>query len=327
MKIELFILTGTKGHDVANLVEKIVWSGKKSAIPRSIEVTMLDDDAKDQARVQFQVKDGYTCIFKEDGVELFRGIIVKQEQSQPKKNKWKAYDIGWYLANSKDSFSFDNKTCTQIFKQCITSAGLEVGSAADTGYVIPSLKKSKAYYADCLFDALSTTYAETGNRFYVRVNGNKIDLLRRREQTTQWVVEYGANLLSYSYTESIEKIKTRFRIMSKEGSVVYEKSNVEMENKLGSIIMVDMVDDTYNDAQLKQMVNTMIQENGYPQQSLNIETLGISSAIAGGCLYVVIPHLNIKRTFYIDEDKHTFDGEKHTMSLKLNYASDIDKAG
>lgn len=325
--LALYILNGTSGHDVSNLVQKITWKGKKGSAARSIEVTMVDDDAKGQARVKFDVSQGYTCIFKWQGTELFRGIIMSQTQSEKKLNKWKAYDICIYLANSKDSFSYDNMTATQIFKDCVKRAGLTVGSAVNTNYKIPSLKKSKAYFYDCMLDSLSTTYSATGYRYYIKADKNNVSLLRRKEQTTQWVVEVGANLTSYTYSQSIEKVKTRFRIYSDEGKVVYEKSNATLEKKIGSIIMIDSVDDTYNDAQIKQLVNTMLSENGYPTESLTVGALGITSAISGGCLYVVIPHLDIKRTFYIDEDSHTFEGEKHTMQLKLNFASDIASAG
>jgi hypothetical protein len=323
--ISLYILNGTTGYDVSNLVKEVVWKGKKGSAARSIEVSMLDDDA--QARVKMDLSQGYTCVFKWKDVELFRGIIMSQSQSEKKLNKWKAYDICIYLANSKDSFSYDNKTATWIFRDCMTRAGLNIGTAVDTGYVIPSLKKSKAYFYDCLLDALSTTYSSTGTRYYIRADGNTVSLLKRSEQTQQWVLETGANITGYSYSQSIEKIKTRFRIYSEEGTVVYERANAELEKKLGTFMMVDSVDDTYNDAQIKELVNTMLSENGYPEQSLSISALGIPSAISGGCIYAIVPHLDIKRTFYIDEDSHTFDGENHTMQLKLNFATDINAAG
>jgi hypothetical protein len=326
-KLEIYILNGSSGYDVSGLVKKVVWKGKKSSAARSIEVTMVDDNTTGQARVKFDVSAGYTCIFKYNSTELFRGIIMKQTQSEQKLNKWKAYDSCIYLANSKDSFSYDNKTATYIFKDCVKRAGLTVGSCADTGYKIPSLKKSKAYFFDCILDALSTTYSAKGKRYYVKADGKKVSLLRRKENTTQWVCEIGANITGYTYSQSIEKIKTKFRIYSDEGKVVYEKTNASLEKKIGSFIMMDSVDDTYNDAQIKELVNTLVSENGYPEQSLTIESLGIISATSGGCLYVVIPHLGLKRTFYIDEDTHTFDGENHTMNLKLNFAADIDAAG
>lgn len=326
-KIELYIYHGSSGWDVSELVEEIVWSGRKGSAARSIEVTMIDDSSERHQTLSIDVEKGYTCLFKYDGTELFRGIIMKQSRSAKKENKWKAYDECIYLANSKDSFSYKNKTATQIFKDCVKRAGLTIGKAVDTSYKIPSLQKSKVYFYDALLDSLSTTYKHTKKRYYIRASKGKVSLLRRKEEKTQWVIEYGANLTGYTYTKSIEKIKTRFRIYSDEGKVVYEKKNATLEKKIGRFIMVDSVDEKHNDAQIRSLVNKMVEENGHPEQSLTIEAFGIQTAIAGGCLYVIIPDLNIKRTFYIDEDKHTFKGEKYIMNLKLNFATDIDSAG
>ncbi len=42
-------------------------------------------------------------------------------------------------------------------------------------------------------------------------------------------------------------------------------------------------------------------------------------------MYIIIPELELYRTFYVDEDTHTFKDNMHTMSLKLNYANDVSK--
>lgn len=325
--VSLFIYHGKKGWDVSELVSEIVWSGRKGSAARSIEVTMLDDDTKGQQRVAVDVEKGYTCIFKWKKKEKFRGIIMKTTQSHGKTVKWKAYDECIYLANSQDSFSYSNKTATQIFKDCVKRAGLTMGKAVDTGKKIPSLQKPKTYFYDCILEALSETYKRTKKRYYIRAEGGKVSLLRRKEHTTQCMLEVGENVTGYTYAKSIEKIKTRFRVYSDEGKVVYEKKNAKLEKKLGRFIMVGSANDKQTDAQIKELVNSMIEENGCPQESFTVEALGIISAISGNCLYVVIPHLKMKRTFYIDEDKHTFKGESHTMSLKLNFATDVASAG
>ena len=325
--ISLVIYHGKKGWDVSELVSEIVWSGRKGSAARSLEVTMLDDNAKGQARVSVDVEQGYTCIFKWKKKERFRGIIMKTSQSQGKTMKWKAYDECIYLANSQDSFSYENKTAAEIFKDCMKRAGLSVGSVVDTGYKIPSLQKPKSYFYDCLLEGLSDTYKNTKKRYYIRADKGKISLLRRKEHMTQWVVEVGANVTGYAYSKSIEKIKTCFRICSGDGRVVYEKKDAALEKKIGRFVMVDSAKDGQTDAQMKELVSSLVEENGHPEESLTVETLGIISAISGGCLYVVIPHLGLKRTFYIDEDKHSFNGETHTMSLKLNFATDVASAG
>ncbi len=331
-KIQLIILKGQSGYDVSGFVKSIVWSGKKSSAPRTLEVTMLDDyerqGGSDYAgRVGMVLEEGWTCIFKWEGKELFRGIIMKQSITQAKENKWKAYDVCMYLANSKDSFTYENVLATQVFDDCCKRCGVQVGKSVKTNYNIESLTKSKTTFYDCILDALSTTYKNTGERYYIRAEGNKVSLLRRAEQVTQWVVEVGENVSAYSFSESIEKIKTRYRIYSKEGEVLREESNTKLEDALGTLIAIDEADEDYTEASLKEMVETMVEESGSATKSLTVTAVGIISAISGGCLYVIIPHLGLKRTFYIDEDKHTFSGERHSMQVKLNFATDINKAG
>lgn len=332
MSMQLIILKGDSGYDVTEFVKSVVWSGKKSSAARTLEVTMLDDYSRQNGpgfvgRVKMKLTDGWTCIFKWNGEELFRGIIMKQSITQARENKWKAYDVCMYLANSKDSFTYENVLATQVFDDCCKRAGLKVGKSAKTNYKIESLTKSKTTFYDCILDALSTTYKNTGERYYIRADGNKVSLLRRAEEMIQWVVEVGENVSAYSYSESVEKIKTRYRIYSKEGEVLKESVNKDLEHALGTLIAIDEADEDYTDASLKEMVDTLIEENGYPTKSLTVTAMGIVPAVSGGCLYVIIPHLDLKRTFYIDEDKHTFSGEKHTMQVKLNFATDIDKAG
>ena len=40
---------------------------------------------------------------------------------------------------------------------------------------------------------------------------------------------------------------------------------------------------------------------------------------------MIIPELGINRTFYVDEDTHVFEGEKHTMRLSMTVANDQNK--
>mgnify|MGYP000069681076 CR=1 FL=1 len=87
----------------------------------------------------------------------------------------KAYDNAYYLANNKDSFSYANKTASQIFNDCMARLGMR-GEAVDTGYIIPELPKGKTTYYDVMLDALSTTYKATGERFYISSENGTIYL-------------------------------------------------------------------------------------------------------------------------------------------------------
>lgn len=325
--IQFFIIQGETGYDVSECFEKIEWGGRKGAAPRNVKITLLDDDGVRHKRVFVDCENGNQCVMYEDRNELFRGIIISHAQSKAKKLVITAYDNMYYLANNKDSFCYTNQTATQIFNDCMTRIGMTGGTAVDTGYVIPELPKAKTTYYDVLLDALSTTFKATGTRFYISSDKGEIHLKQRSQNILQWVLEVGANVTDYQYSKSISGIKTRVRLLSKEDAVVYEEVNSSLEEKIGVFMEVKSVQDSYNEAQMKELVQSVFDEKGKPTKSLKISGIGISEAISGGCVYVIIPHLRIKRTFYIDEDKHTFTRKAHKMTLKLNFADDINSAG
>ena len=323
--MSLIIIKGEQGYDVTQLVEQAKWKGRKGSSSRTLDVTLIDDDGYKHARSGIDVEQGHQCIFSYDGVELFRGIIMSQTQTQAKKLQFTAYDNGIYLANNKDTFCYENKTASEIFQDCCARFNLPVGEVAKCSYKIPELTKSKTTAFDAIADALSLDFDATGIRHYVASDKGKLNLLTRRENILQWVIEVGQNLTSYSYSRSIEDIKTRVKMVSKEGTTVAEKSNAELEKRIGIFKEIDQPDESLTAAQVNDLIASIMEEKGTPQRTLSVEAVGIAEVISGIGVYIIIPELEISRTFYVDEDTHTFKDNEHTMSLKLNYANDLAK--
>ena len=323
--MSLIILKGEQGYDVTQLVEQVKWKGRKGSSSRTLAVTLIDDDGYKHARSGIDVEQGHQCIFSYDGVELFRGIIMSQTQSNQKKLQFTAYDNGIYLANNKDTFCYENKTASDVFRDCCTRFGLPMGEVASCSYKIPELTKSKTTAFDAIADALSLDFDATGIRHYVASSKGKLSLLTRRQNILQWVIEVGQNITSYSYSRSIEDIKTRVKMVSKEGTTVAEKSNAELEKKIGIFQEIDQPDESLTTAQVNDLIESIMEEKGTPERTLTVEAMGIAEVISGIGVYIIIPELEISRTFYVDEDTHTFEDNKHTMSLKLNYANDLAK--
>ncbi|PSL10188.1 hypothetical protein EI53_01250 [Fusobacterium naviforme] len=325
ISLVIFKNGSASGTDISSLVENIKWRGRKGSASRTLTATLIDDDGYKHARSGIDIEQGMQCIFTYNGSELFRGIIMSQTQNQKKKMVITAYDVGIYLANNRDTFSYENKTATDIFKDCCTRFGLDMGDVAKCSYTIPELTKPKTTAFDVICDALSLDFDATGIRHYVSSSKGKISLMTRRENILQWVIEVGQNLESYSYTKSIEKIKTRVKMVSKEGTTIAEKSNSAMEKKIGVFQEIDTPDESLSTAQVKDLIDSILEEKGTPERTLTVDAIGIPDVISGIGVFIVIPELNISRTFYVDTDTHTFEDNKHTMSLKLNYANDLSK--
>ncbi len=309
-------------YDITQLVEQIQWKG---ASCRTLSATLIDDDGYQHARSQIDVEQGNQCLFYYDGVELFRGIIMTQTQNNSKKMTFTAYDNRIYLANNKDTFVYENKTASEIFRDCCTRFQIPIGEVAECTYKIPELTKSKTTAFDTIADALSLDFDATGIRHYITSEKGKLSLTTRRENILQWVLEVGKNISNYSYSKSIENIKTRVKIVSKEGTTIAEKSNPELEKKIGIFQEIEKPEESLTTAQIKDMVNSILNEKSTPERTLTLETIGIAEVISGIGVYVIVPELELSRTFYVDDDTQTFQDNLHKISLKLNYANDVEK--
>lgn len=326
-KIQLLVVKNKKTIDMTNLVQSVRWSGRKGSSARTITVTMIDDDGYRHARSGIDVADGNQCVFLVDGKERFRGILMNQNQGDKKQLKFKAYDNGIYLANNKDTFVYKNKTADQVFSDVCSRFGIPTGEVAKCSYKIPELTKSKTTGQDAVLDALGLDYKATGTRHFISSDKGKLSLLQRKDQVISFVVDGDANLYGYSYTKSIESIKTRVKMISKEGTTIAEKSNSALEQKIGIFQEIQQPDESLTKAQVKDLVGSVLDTLDDPEETLTLNILGDPDVISGKAILVKIPHLGISRAYYVDSDDHMFEDNMHTMSLTLTTAAEIKKGG
>lgn len=313
--INLILYRDSKTYDISELVESIKWKGRKGSASRSVSISLLDCKG---AQSGIDVTKGHQLIFSYKGKELFRGMIMSQQQSESFKMPITAYDNGIYLSNNKDTFVYENKTVHDIFIDVCKRFGIKYSDVAKTSYKIPELTKSKTTAWDAILDAISQDFKATGTKYYVNSSKGVLSLIKRRENILQWVLETGGNIMSYTYKKSIEDIKTRLKILSDEDKVYAVKKNTELEKKIGIFQDIEKKDDDLSEAKLQEHIKETLKEISTPEISLSVEALGIPDVISGVGVYVIIDELGIKRTFYVDEDTHTFKGSSHTMNLTLN---------
>ena len=313
--INLILYRDGKTFDISELVESIKWKGRKGSAARSVSISLLDCKG---AQSGIDVTKGHQLIFSYKGKELFRGMIMSQQQSESFKMPITAYDNGIYLSNNKDTFVYENKTVHDIFIDVCKRFGIKYSDVAKTSYKIPELTKSKTTAWDAILDAISQDFKATGTKYYVNSSKGVLSLIKRRENILQWVLETGGNIMSYTYKKSIEDIKTRLKILSDEDKVYAVKKNTELEKKIGIFQDIEKKDDDLSEAKLQEHIKETLKEISTPEISLSVEALGIPDVISGVGVYVIIDELGIKRTFYVDEDTHTFKGGSHTMNHTLN---------
>ena len=322
----VFVVTkGNSSYDMSELVQSIKWSGKKSSMPRTLEVTMLDSDRHGHARPEISIMDGQQCLFMWNGEELFRGIFFTASQSISRAGTYKAYDSGIYLTKNMDTFVFKKKTATQIFKSICNSFGIE-HSEVDTGYTIADLTMPNTTAADAVWSALAKTYKGNGGRYYVLSQKGVLNLISRADNITQLVIEEGANTLDYSRSISIENTYTRVKLYSDANKALASAVSSSIESKIGIMQYTEQGDSKDKKAVLQSKANTLLSIKKESEETLALEVIGDATVYSGIAVYLNLPFLGIQTTYYVDEDEHEFVGNKHTMRLKLNAVNEVEGA-
>ena len=325
MAITLLVYKDGAAYDMSNLVQKITWSGSKSAMPRTLEVTLLDSDSHGHERPQINIENGNTVLFRWNGKELFRGIFVSSSQSASRTSTYKAYDAGWYLVKNMGTFTYEKKTATQIFQAICNSFEIE-HEEVDTQYTIPNLTMPNTTAADAIWSALSKTYRATGGRFYVLAQEGKLKLIARADNVLQLVVEEGSNAIDFTREISIENVYTRVKLFSDANQELASAVDSDIEAKIGMMQYSKQAADKDKKAALNTTASTLLNIKKVTEESLEIEVIGDDTVFSGVALYLNIPYINLSKTYFVDDDEHEFEGEMHTMRLKLNAINDVQGA-
>lgn len=322
-KIEVNIIKDGIDYDISDIVTNIQWSGKNKTAARTLSFGMVDSNFLNQIKMQIKLDDGVKCRFEFNEKELFRGMLFDFSGSEKPTSTLLAYDNAIRLKN-KDSFSYTDKTAGYIFNDVCKRFSIPYKSAPDTGFIIDELPKSKTSGYDVISDALSLTYKATQKRYSVLCEGDDVTLVRRKNQIVQWVIESGVNLESYTYKESLSKIVTRVQIYNDDNSIVASRVNSELENKIGVFQDIDTAKDDMSKEDIQALIDAIIDENGSVSKTLTVKASGITDVISGRGVYIIIPKFNLSRTFYVESDSHKFEKNRHSMSLTLTAAMDLD---
>ena len=323
MSFKLYLFRSSADNvDITEMCSQVKWKGRKGSASRSLTVKLIDDDSESHARSKIDVEQGHKCALYSDGKELFQGIIMGTTQTDKKVLSFTAYDMGIYLSNNKDTFVYENKTADEIFRDVCARFNLPVANVDKCSHRIPELSKSSTTAFDVIADALSLDFDNTGARHYIMADKGKLSLITRRKNILQYILSSEENILSYSLNKSIEKTKTRVKMLSDENKVLATAKNSGLESKIGIFQDVARPDETLNQAQIQQLANTKLREQGRVEKTISADVLGDPQIISGVGVFVQIPYLSINGTYYVDEDTHTWDGDSYKLSVKLNYTFD-----
>lgn len=309
------------------VTESVTLQGQRYQAPRSIQANII---TKQGSQTYYRVSEGDTVLFKWKGKELFRGIVFSRTPVEGKLT-FTAYDMLQYLVKNQDVYVFSNQRADQILRRIGADFQIPMTSIVNTGHVMKSLvfKNDTSLY-DIILKALKETKRQTGRNYQIYSTKGKMGLRAWPDPEDVWVIESGVNLIGYQYSTSIEETATRVKMRTsvdeqgknkKKGSksdIVVIEQDKAGQSQYGILQHVETVTGQINQPQLQKRAKVRLAEKkGVKQEVKSIQALGIPELQSGLPIYLKIPEINIKKTYWIDQDKHEFNGVKHTMTIDV----------
>lgn len=315
MMIELFVIKDTEWLEL--VAESVSLEGHRYQAPRSIEATIV---IKQGDQTYYSVTEGDTVLFKWKGKELFRGIVFARTPDEHTL-AFSAYDMLQYLVKNQDVYVFSNQRADQMIKRIANDFQIPTTSIANTGHTIKSLViKNDTTLYDIILKALKQTKSQTGRHYQLYSKKGKLGLRAWPDPSEVWVLETGVNITGYQYSTSINDTATRVVLRRQKDNKTYKASAKDSSgvNKYGVLQYTETVTDDINQAQLQQRADVRLAEKkGVKKELKNIQAVGIPEVQSGLPVYISIPEAGIKKTYWVDTDRHEFKGTKHTMTIDV----------
>lgn len=220
--------------DITDRVMSLSWSEslESAAVQGSLELfDPMDRTTKN--RTLIDIKKGMrlklSIINEKDQLEEY-GRYVIWEKSRGSVNdatlRITFYDSMIYLQKSEDFFMFQKQpknkkyrkgwTASQITAYVCKRYGIPVEKSLPVAkHKIPFLKIEGGSVYELLLKAWSAERRATGDRFIIRMNKKgRLDIIKKTEQSVIHAVREGENLISSTFTDSLEGMSTAVTVIS-----------------------------------------------------------------------------------------------------------------
>lgn len=191
--------------------DEITLEWERAGVPGKLTFTVIKDPSgmsfHEGDRVVFFASDRKTYNNLSAGTTpysiMFVGYVFKKSRDKKHHIEVTCYDQLRYLKN-KYSWSFVNKTASQILTSICKDYGLYYANIADTKYAIPALAMENAEAFDVILTALQETLAHTGKMYILSDNNGTITLVDAESYYKRGYLVCDETAQNFEYTSDID---------------------------------------------------------------------------------------------------------------------------
>lgn len=306
--------------DITPLVKSIRWNGDIRQAARKMEIDMVY--SRDPNQPKYIPPIPSWLILRNDDFEIIRTVPFANERNTENGLQITSYTHAIYMLKSKHTAIYRNLTADAIIRQLCSAFGIGVGNIPATGVTLKKLILRNMSVWDMCITALTETSKRNGKKYQIRFKEGKLYVIEKGAQTVRWVIAQGSNLISASYSESIEEMRNRVLIIGDKDKVIADVKDMGLIKTYGLLQELRSESDiTAGEAQT--MAANVLKELGRVFKEASVECLGIDDVEAGTAVEVQEELTGLVGTFYVDTDDHTLENGKHTMNLKLSWTDEV----
>lgn len=305
--------------DLSEIASSLSWSTSRTGRPASIDMTLIRNGIYQAS--EFTIRNGDVVRLRKDGANFFYGYVFAVKVNQDGEMLIKAYDQVRYLL-SKATYMFKGVTISEIITRLAAEFKLKTGRLDDPGYAIPAMSEDGQTLLDIIEKAIALTLTATQRHYVFFDDFGELSLRLVDYFLADFCIGDGSLMTGYDYEVDIDS-DTYNRIKLYKDNKDTGKREVYMAEdstniaRWGVLQLYQGVDEDKNAAQINDMLAQLAQLKNRESKTLKLNAIGNIRTRAGMYVPVMINSLGLAMPLLVDEAKHSFDGNDHTMSLTL----------
>ncbi|WP_214812837.1 NlpC/P60 family protein [Exiguobacterium sp. s181] len=318
-------------YDITNMSTSVNWSGSTRSVSRTLSVGVVIARNADELALTPRV--GGILKMSLNGGEYFRGVIRSVNATADGMATIEASDLNWYLTKNMGSFTFKNKTASQIIKEICLKYGIKVGRIADTKYVFNRRIWLKKPISEIMQSLIYETYIQSKRRFALENNKGLLELVAVEPQKIQTMAGRGTNLIGADSSTSIDDMSTsvlltggndEYRAAKKGIQTV--QTNENARKMYGLMTHAEHKENTNHIGTLQTQAKQLLRELSKPETSASVTIVGDISVRAGRVLWADDPITGLTGSFWVTADTHTFDANgNYTTQCTLSRTFEMEQ--
>ena len=175
----------------------------------------------------------------------------------------------------------------------------------------------------CLYDIIMTGYTlaskKNEKKYGLRFINDKLYIYEKKFSANTLVLDGKSNLMSASYSETLDKMINRVAIYNNDDKFVKHICDNSLISNYG--VMQEVIKQGKDEDKTEEAKGKLF---GI-EKKVTVENLGDIRCITGNGIIVREPYTNLYGSFFIESDTHTFKNNSYFNKLTLNFENIMDK--